>query len=65
MDWTNLKGRTVSILIKGKNDKTENYMGKVVLLEDGFITLDPQNPEFSVDWIIFHTDLIRSVWVYR
>ena len=65
MDWSSLIGHTVSILIKGKGDKIENYMGKVISIEDSFMTLYPENPEFSVEAIIFHTELIKSVWVYR
>lgn len=64
MEWEALKGKTVSILIVGKDDKTENYMGKVESIEDGFMVLDPNNPNFTIDKIIFKIELIKSVWVY-
>ena len=65
MEWNVLVGRTVSILIIGKEDKTENYMGKVEKIDDGFLFLDTQNPNFSIEKIIFNVNLIKSVWLYK
>ena len=65
MNWNKLIGRTVSILITGKEDKTENYMGIIEdITDDGFIILNPNNPKFTIEKIIFKADLIKSVWVY-
>ncbi len=66
MDWKQYIGRTVSILIVGKDDKTENYMGIIkTVTDDGFMILDPNNPNFTMSEIIFRVNLIKSVWVYR
>ena len=65
MKWDILIGRTVSILITGKEDKTENYMGMVEKIEDDFLFLDTQNPNFTIEKIIFKVNLIKSVWVYK
>jgi len=64
MNWEAFIGKTVSILITGKEDKAENYMGKIEDIKDGFMILDPNNPNFSIEKIIFKTELIKSVWVY-
>jgi len=65
MDWSKYIGKVVSILIIGKEDKTENYMGIIEeITDDGFLVLNPNNPNFTIDKIIFKTDLIKSVWVY-
>ncbi len=61
MNWNTLVGKKVSILIVGKEDKTENYMGIVSSVEDDFLTLDTNNPTFNIETIIFRTDLIKSV----
>ncbi len=65
MNWAEYKGKVVSILIIGKEDKTENYMGIIEdVTEDGFMILNPNNPNFTIEKIIFKTNLIKSVWVY-
>mgnify|MGYP001612403433 CR=1 FL=1 len=66
MDWKQYQGKTVSILIVGKEDKTENYMGVIkCITDDNFIVLDTNNPNFTISEIIFRADLIKSVWVYK
>ncbi len=65
LDWAKYIGKTVSILITGKDDKTENYMGIIAEVSDGFMILDPNNENFSIETIIFRTALIKSIWVYK
>jgi len=65
MNWNKYKGETVSILITGKDDKTENYMGIITDVKDGFMIIDPNNENFSIREIAFKTDLIKSIWVYK
>ncbi len=65
MNWNYYKGKIVSILIIGKDDKTENYMGKIEdITDDGYMILDPNNPNFTIEKTIFKTDLIKSIWIY-
>jgi len=40
------------------------YHGSSVDIKDGFLILNPNNPSFTVEKIIFKTDLIKSVWIY-
>jgi len=66
LNWCDYIGKAVSILITGKDDKTENYMGIIeTITDDGFIILDPNNPNFTIGKIIFKTDLVKSIWVYK
>ena len=66
VDWNRYVGCLISVLIVGKDDKTENYMGLIEeITDDGFMVLNPNNPEFTVEMIIFKTDLIKSVWIYK
>ncbi len=66
LDWSQYIGKPLSILITGKDDKTENYMGIIeTITDDSFIILDSNNPNFTIGKIIFKTDLVKSIWVYK
>mgnify|MGYP001577395164 CR=1 FL=1 len=65
-NWKKYIGEVVSFLIIGKEDKTENYIGIIEdITEDEFMILDTNNPDFTIGKIIFKTNLIKSVWVYK
>ncbi len=65
MDWNTYKGKVVSVLITGKDDKTENYIRAIEdITDDGFMILNPNNPNFNIAKIIFRIELIKSVWIY-
>ena len=65
MNWSKYIGETVSILIIGKGDKTENYMGIIKAVCDGYMVLDPNNDNFTIKEIIFKVELIKSIWIYK
>lgn len=65
MKWQEYIGKTVSILITGKDKKIENYMGKIESVSNGFMVIDTNNPNFTIDKVIFRTTLILGVWIYK
>ena len=66
MNWNDYVGKTVSILITGKDNKIENYMGVIEeVSDDGFLVLDPNNPNYSLEKLIFRLAVITSVWIYK
>lgn len=67
MDWSKVIGKQISVLIVGKGEKIENYLGVVAEVEGDYLTLNLNNPNpnFTIDKIIFSTELIKSMWVYK
>ncbi len=64
MDWSKYVGKFVSVLIDGKNGKQENYLGTVIDITDGYMTLDTE-ANIVIESIIFQTNLIKSIWIYK
>lgn len=65
MNWKEYIGKTVSILITGKDSKIENYMGIIQSVSGGFMVIDTNNPNFTIDKVIFKTNLILGIWIYK
>jgi len=66
MDFKNLMGKMLSILITGKGNKKESYMGILVDVDDKYISLKTlPNDEFEIENFIIRLDLIESVWIYK
>lgn len=65
MNWQQYLGRKVSIIITGKNDNTDNYVGIVATVEDGWLTLDINNPKLPLEKLIVKIDSIHSIWLYK
>lgn len=65
MDWMQYEGKAVSVLITGKGNKEENYVGTVVGIIDGFMIIDTENSNVTIYQIAFKTNLIRSIWLYK
>ncbi len=64
MNFEKYVGKFVSVLINGKNDKEENYLGTVDGIENGFMILNTEE-NVIIDEIAFDTQLIKSIWVYK
>ena len=65
MNWEKYKGKTVSALIMGKDNKEENYIGIVEDIIDDYMILDTRIPNLVIDKIIFRINLIKSIWIYK
>jgi len=65
MNFESYEGRVVSVLIMGKDNQQENYVGVVCIVEDGFMVLDVSGIHSFLDEVNFRTELIQSIWVYR
>lgn len=65
MDFKSYKGRVVSVLITGKNNQQENYVGIVCEVEDGFMKLDISEVHSYLEEVSFRTELVQSIWVYH
>jgi len=65
MDWNKYIGELVSVLIIGKNNKEENYIGFVEDIVDDFLILNTDDANAIISQITFKTYLIKSVWIYK
>jgi len=67
MNWENLRGKKVSILIDGFN-KRESYIGVIKEVDDDFLILDMNlgdNPAYTIERVIVKKSVILSVWIYK
>jgi len=65
-DFSKLIGKTLSILLTGKREKKETYMGTLEEVEEDFVVLKTfPSSTFQVDKFIIRISLIESVWVYK
>lgn len=65
MDFSKLKDKYVSILITGKANKKETYMGIVTEVNEYLIMKSLPSDKFVIDQFIIRLDIIESVWVFK
>uniref|UniRef100_A0A6H1ZGI5 Uncharacterized protein n=1 Tax=viral metagenome TaxID=1070528 RepID=A0A6H1ZGI5_9ZZZZ len=65
MDWEQFEGRTVSVLITGKGEKKESFIGTVEVTEGDFLIINPNNPNFGLEMFYIRKDIIESIWLYK
>jgi hypothetical protein len=67
-NFQSLLNRKVSVLIAGKSDKKETYVGVVSDVYEDFVELRckcEESSTFPLSSIIIRKDLILSIWIYR
>ena len=65
-DFTKLKGRRISVLITGKDNKKESYNGILESVTDGFLMIKTlPSSTFTIDRFLIRTDIVESVWIYK
>ena len=66
MIFENLIGKRVSVLITGKSDKKETYMGIIVAVKDGYVFVESlPSASFEIETFIIRADIIESMWVFK
>lgn len=65
MYFDNLIGKKVSILLEGKDNKIEDYSGILEEVHDDYVKLNPNNPNYTIEYLMISKDIIKSVWVYK
>lgn len=65
MNWEKYIGKTVSVLIVGKEDKEENYIGRIEEISDDYMVLNTDEVNDVISEITFKTNLIKSIWIYK
>jgi hypothetical protein len=66
LNFEDLIGKRVSILITGKNGKKETYTGTVESAEGSFIRIKTlPSSTFEIDYFIIRTDLVKCIWIYK
>ena len=64
MDFSQFDGRVVSVLIEGKGNKKEAYIGKLSSHSD-FICIEPNNPQFDLEQVWIRADTVLSLWLFK
>lgn len=65
MEWEQYIGKIISVLIVGKGDKEENYVGIIKDVIGDFMILDTSEANIIISEIAFRTHLIKSIWIYK
>ena len=65
MDFSKLKNKYISVLITGKANKKETYMGIVTEVNEYLIMKSLPSDKFVIEQFIIRLDLIESVWVFK
>ena len=68
-DFNCLLNKKVSLMMIGKNDQKESYVGVVSSIFDDFVQIrnirKGPNDDFPLDGFLVRKELIISIWIYH
>lgn len=64
MDFNIFEGRMVSVLMVGKSDKREGYVGRLSIVGD-WVRIEPVKSKVDLEAFYIRKSEVLSVWVYK
>jgi hypothetical protein len=64
MDFNIFEGRLVSVLMIGRFDEAETYVGNLRNLDE-WVVITPLDPAKNIEAFYIRKDQILSIWLYK
>jgi len=65
MRFEELIGKTISVLLTGKDNKKEAYTGVLEEIQGDYLILKFLNTAHTIDRVVVRKDVIESMWIYK